>query len=58
MIGTSQLRPGMAIRYQGQTYRVLAAEYHPGQGKMPGSTHTRLQNVATGTLWEHGLRRS
>ncbi|HZU27441.1 MAG TPA: hypothetical protein VFA04_18075 [Bryobacteraceae bacterium] len=56
MISASQLRAGMAVRYQGQTYRVLAADYHPGQGKMPGSTHTRLQNVATGTFWEHSLR--
>ena len=56
MISASQLRSGMAIRYQGQNYRVMAADYHPGQGKMPGSTHTRLQNLATGTFWEHSLR--
>jgi elongation factor P len=56
MIAASQLRPGTAIRYQGQTYKVVAAEYHPGQGKMGGVAHTRLQNVDTGTFWEHSLR--
>ena len=56
MITSSQLRTGMAIRYQGQSYRVVAAEYHPGQGKMGGTAHTRLQNLATGTFWEHSFR--
>ena len=56
MVASSQLRAGMAIRYQGAPYRVVAAEYHPGQGKMGGTTHARLQNLETGTFWEHGLR--
>jgi len=46
----------MAIRYEGQTYKVLIAEYHPGQGKMGGVTHARLKNLSTGTLWEHSFR--
>ncbi len=56
MINASQLRSGMAIRHEGQAYRVAAAEYHPGQGKMGGVTHARLQNLATGTFWEHSFR--
>ena len=56
MINASQLRIGTAIRYQGQDYRVAAAEYHPGQGKMGGVTHARLQNLTTGTFWEHSFR--
>ncbi len=56
MVAASQLRAGMAIRYEGQLYRVLLAEYHPGQGKMGGVTHTRLKNLSTGTLWEHSFR--
>jgi elongation factor P len=56
MVNASQLRPGMAIRYEGQTYKVLQAEYHPGQGKMGGGTHVRLKNLSTGTLWEHSFR--
>jgi elongation factor P len=56
MINASQLRAGMAIRYEGQSYKVIAAEYHPGQGKMGGATHSRLRNLATGTFWEHSFR--
>jgi len=56
MVAASQLRAGMAIQYQGQRYRVLAADYHPGQGQMSGAAHVRLQNLDTGTFWEHSLR--
>src|SRR5216683_3074517 len=56
MIAASQLRAGMAIRYEGQSYRVLAGDYHPGQGKMGGVNHVRLKNLSTGTTWEHSFR--
>jgi elongation factor P len=56
MIIASQIRPGMAIRYEGQPYKVIAADYHPGQGKMGGVNHLRLRNLATGTTWEHSFR--
>jgi elongation factor P len=56
MISASQIRSGMAIRYEGQLYKVLAADYHPGQGKMGGVNHLRLKNLLTGTTWEHSLR--
>src|SRR4029077_8752973 len=56
MVLASQLRAGMAVRFEGQLYRVLAAEYHPGQGRMTGQNHARLRNLATGTLWEHSFR--
>ena len=56
MINASQLRAGMAITYEGQDYKVVAAEYHPGQGKMGGATHARLRNLTTGTFWEHSFR--
>lgn len=56
MIIASQIRSGMAIRYEGQLYKVLAADYHPGQGKMGGVNHLRLKNLSTGTTWEHSLR--
>ncbi len=56
MVPASQLRAGMAIRHEGQAYKVLAAEYHGGQGKMGGAAHVRLKNLATGALWEHSLR--
>ena len=56
MVIASQLRAGMAIRFEGQMYRVLAAEYHPGQGKMGGVTHSRLKNLSTGTQREISFR--
>ncbi len=56
MVLASQLRPGMAVKFEGQDYKVVAAEYHPGQGKMGGTTHTRLRNLVTGTFWEHSFR--
>lgn len=56
MVLASQLRAGMAIYYEGQSYKVLAADYHPGQGRMGGSSHARLRNLDTGTLWEHSFR--
>src|SRR5260370_17277444 len=56
MVTASQLRSGMAIKYEGQDYRVVAAEYHPGQGKMGGQTHARLQNLGTGSSWEYSFR--
>ena len=56
MVSASQLRPGMVVRYENHTYRVVAAEYHPGQGRMGGVTHARLKNLSTGTIWEHSFR--
>jgi elongation factor P len=56
MVSASQLRSGMVVRYEDQTYRVVAADYHPGQGKMGGVTHARLKNLSTGTFWEHSFR--
>jgi elongation factor P len=56
MISASQIRPGMAIRYEDQPYKVIAADYHPGQGKMGGVNHLRLKNLVTGTFWEHSFR--
>ena len=46
----------MAIRYEGNVYKVLLADYHPGQGKMGGVNHVRLKNLGTGTFWEHSFR--
>jgi elongation factor P len=56
MISASQIRAGMAIRYENQLYKVIAADYHSGQGKMGGVNHLRLKNIATGTVWEHSFR--
>jgi len=56
MIVASQLRPGMAVRHEGQGYKVVSCDYHPGQGKMGGVAHVRLQNLSTHTFKELSLR--
>jgi len=56
MTTASELRPGMAVRVEGILYKVLAAEYHAGGGKMGGVTHAKLRNLATGTLTERRFR--
>ena len=56
MVNASQLRPGMAVRYEGTNYKVISCENHPGQGKMGGVVHTRLKNLSTGAFWEHSFR--
>ncbi len=56
MIIAAQLRSGMAIRHEGQDFKVVSCEYHPGQGKMSGVAHVRLQSLATRTFRELSLR--
>src|ERR1700690_4388502 len=56
MVAASQLRAGMAIQFESQPYKVVACEYHPGQGRMGGAAHARLKNLTTGTYWEHSFR--
>ncbi len=56
MVTAQQLRPGMAIRFEGTNYKVMSCEYHPGQGKMGGVSHVRLRNLATGTFREQSFR--
>ncbi len=52
----SQLRAGTALRLAGEVWKVLAADYHGGGGKMGGVTHARLRNVKTGTQREWRFR--
>lgn len=52
----SELRPRMAIRVDGTLYRVIAAEYHGGQGKMGGVTHAKLCDLRTGAVRERRFR--
>lgn len=56
MIVASQLRGGMALRVEGELYKVLEADYHAGGGKMGGVAHAKLRNMRTGTLWERRFR--
>ncbi|TNF80529.1 MAG: elongation factor P [Acidobacteria bacterium] len=52
----SDMRSGMCIRLDGDLFRVMEAEYHAGGGKMHGSVHAKLRNVATGGLTERRFR--
>ncbi|MGD0361082.1 MAG: translation elongation factor P [Bryobacteraceae bacterium] len=56
MVLASQMRTGMVIVLENHPYRVVAADYHPGQGQMGGATHARLQSIDTGTFREHSFR--
>jgi len=46
MVTASQLRPGMILKVGGDLFKVIESAYHLGQGKMPGSVHAKLRNVA------------
>jgi elongation factor P len=50
MVLAAQLRQGMVTVFEGQTYRVLGSEHHPGPGKMGGV------NLGTGTLRDYSFR--
>jgi len=56
MVIASQLRPGMVLKIGGEIFRVFESTYHLGQGKMPGSVHTRAHHVVRGTLKEFRFR--
>lgn len=56
MVIASQLRTGMAIRIQGQIYKVLESEAKAGGGQAGGVVKTKLQNVTSGRMWEPHFR--
>jgi elongation factor P len=56
MIIASQLRPGTVLKIGQDIFKVLESTYHLGQGKMPGSAHTRARHVLNGTLKEFRFR--
>ena len=56
MVTASQLREGMAVRIEGQIYKVLEAEFKAGAGQAGGVVKTKLRNVHTGRTWEPHLR--
>ncbi len=56
MILASQLRNGMAVRIDGQIYKVLEAEAKAGAAKLGGVVKTKVRNIATGRMWEPHFR--
>ena len=56
MVTASELREGMALRIEGQIYRVVEVEARSGAAKMAGTVRTRLSNVRSGRVWEQHFR--
>jgi len=56
MVSASELKQGMALRIQGQVYKVLEVEAKGGTAKLGGVVKTKLSNVATGRMWEPHFR--
>jgi len=56
MITASQLKPGMALRMEGQIYKVLGSEFKAGAGQLGGVVKTKLRNVASGHISEPHIR--
>jgi elongation factor P len=56
MVNASDLRAGMVIKIDEEPYLVAEADYHIGQGKMPGSVHARLRDILKGTTKELRFR--
>jgi elongation factor P len=52
----SELRSRMILRVDGALCRVVAADYHGGQGKMGGVMHAKLQDLHTGKERERRFR--
>jgi elongation factor P len=48
----SDLKPGMALRLEGQVFKVLHAEFKAGGGQAGGAVKALLQNVVTGREWD------
>ena len=56
MLIASQLRPGAVLKIGEDLFKVVESTFHVGQGKMPGSVHTKLRNVLKGTFKEFRFR--
>ncbi len=56
MVLASQLRPGTAVRIGEDLFKVIESTFHVGQGKMPGSVHSKLRHVLKGSYKELRFR--
>jgi elongation factor P len=56
MVVASQLRPGTVLKVGGDLFKVIESTFHVGQGKMPGSVHSKLRHVLKGTFKELRFR--
>src|SRR5271167_1567109 len=56
MVIATELRPGMAVRIEGQVYKVLEVEAKAGAAKLGGLVKAKLSNVISGRMWEPHFR--
>jgi elongation factor P len=56
MVSASELKPGMAIRLEGEPYKVIGVDSHAGGGKMGGVAHVKLRSLRTGSPREWRFR--
>ena len=56
MIASAEIKPGMALRIEGQIYKVLGAEFKAGAGQAGGVVKAKLRNVSSGRMWEPHFR--
>jgi elongation factor P len=56
MVVASQLRPGTVLKIGPDLFKVIESTFHVGQGKMPGSVHSKLRHVLKGTFKELRFR--
>src|SRR5438105_7162263 len=52
MISSTQLRPGMVIKFNNQLYSVFKME-HRTPGNLRGFVQAKMRSLATGTMMEH-----
>jgi len=56
MILASELKQGMALRIEGQIWKVLEVESKAGAAKLGGVVKAKLSNVASARMWEPHFR--
>jgi elongation factor P len=56
MVIASQIRPGAILKIGDEIFRVIESTFHVGQGKMPGSVHSKVRHVLKGTFKELRFR--
>lgn len=56
MVIANELKPGMAVRVEGQAYKVLEVETKAGAAKLGGVVKAKLSNVISGRLCEPHFR--
>ncbi len=56
MVIATELKAGMAVRIEGQVYKVLEVESKAGAAKLGGVVKAKLSNVISGRMWEPHFR--